>query len=129
MSGVPSTAVPALSVHSHLHSFLPTDPQVPPGEEASYCMPGQVMDPPLLPQLSHDGVYPGKSCLCLRPLGKCLGIFFPGYADADRVPLHLVKAWVVGCCGVEELPPQQLAIQGEWRGAVLFYLGQKKQQE
>lgn len=91
---------------THLHPFLPADPQVPPGEEAGHRVPGQVMDPALLPQLSHDGVYPGKARLGLSPLGESLWISVPGDADADGVTLHLVKARVVGCRRVEELAPQ-----------------------
>lgn len=92
-------------------------------------MPGQVMDPALLPQLSHDGVYPGEARLRFGPLGKRFEIFVPGDADADGVPLHLVEARVVGRRGVEELPPQQLAIQRERRGAVLLHLEKNRRSE
>lgn len=90
----------------HLHSFLPADPKVTPGEKTGHRVSGQVMDPALLPQLSHDGVDPGKACLSLCPFGKCLRVFVPGDAHTNGVPLHLVKARVVGRCGVEELAPQ-----------------------
>lgn len=91
---------------THLHPFLPADPQVTPGEETRHCMPGQVMDPALLPQLSHDGVYPGKARLGLRPLGERLWVFVPGDAYADGVAIHLVEARVIGRRSVEELTPQ-----------------------
>lgn len=50
----------------NLLTFLPADPQVSPGEEACDSMPGQVMDPSLLPQLRHDGVDEGKPSPSLR---------------------------------------------------------------
>ena len=90
----------------HLHPFLPADPQVAPGEEAGHRMPGQVMDPALLPQLSHDGIYPGETCFSFGPLGERFHVSVPGDADADRVPLHLIETRVVGRRGVEKLPPQ-----------------------
>lgn len=113
----------------HLHAFLPADPQVAPGEEAGHGVPGQVMDPALLPQLRHDGVYPGEARFRFRPLGERFEIFVPGDADAYGVPLHFVEARVVSRRGVEELPPQQLAIQRERRGAVLLYLDENGQSE
>ena len=73
-------------------------------------MPGQVMDPTLLSQLCHDSINPGKTRLCFGPLGQCLHVSIPGDADADGIALHLVEAWVVGRCCVEELSPKQLAI-------------------
>lgn len=110
---------------THLHPFLPADPQVAPGEETRHSVPGQVMDPALLPQLSHDGVYPGKARLGLRPLGQRFWVLVPGDAHTDGVALHLVEARVVGRRGVEELTPQQLAVQGERRRAVLLNLRRK----
>lgn len=50
-------------------------------------MPGQVVDPALLPQLGHDGVNPREACLALGPLGQRLGVAIPGDLDADGVPL------------------------------------------
>lgn len=64
------------------------------------------MDPALLPQLCHDGVNPWETRLRFSPLGKRLHVFVPRDADADGVAFHFVKAWVVGRCHVEELPPQ-----------------------
>lgn len=69
-------------------------------------MSGQVMDPALLPQLSHDGVYPGEARLGLGPLGERFRVFVPGDADTDGVAFHLVETRVVGRRGVEELPPK-----------------------
>lgn len=80
------------------------------------------MDPALLPQLGHNGVDPGKARPPLRPLGQRLWVSVPGDLHADGVSLHLVKAGVVGGRRVEELPPQQLAVQGKRRGAVLLDL-------
>lgn len=106
----------------HLHALLPADPQVTPGEKAGDGVPGQVMDPTFLSQLCHDSVNPGKTRLGFAPLGQRLHVSVPGDADADGIALHLVEAGVVGRCCVKELSPQQLAIQGEWRGAVLLHL-------
>lgn len=106
----------------YLHSLLPADPQVSPGQEAGHGVPGQVMDPPLLPQLRHDGVDPGEASAALRPLGQCLGVAVPWDLHADGVVLHLVKAGVVGGGRVEELAPQQLTVEREWRRAVLLHL-------
>jgi len=85
-------------------------------------MPRQMMDPPLLPQLGHNGVYPGKACPSLCPLAQRLWVSVPGDLYTNGVSLHLVEAGVVGGSRIEELPPQQLAIQGKWRGAVLLDL-------
>lgn len=90
----------------YLHSLLPADPQVSPGQEAGHGVPGQVMDPPLLPQLRHDGVDPGEAGPAFRPLGQRLGVAVPWDLHTDGVVLHLVKAGVVGCGRVEELAPQ-----------------------
>ncbi len=56
----------------HLHPLLPGDPEVPPGEEAGDGVPGQVVDPSLLPQLGHDGVDPGEPGAAVGPLGEGL---------------------------------------------------------
>ena len=50
------------------HALLPGDPEVAPGEEAGGGVSGQVVDPALLSQLSHDGVYPGIAGLGIGPL-------------------------------------------------------------
>lgn len=86
-------------------------------------MPGQMVDPALLPQLGHDGVNPREACLALGPLGQGLGVAVPGDLDADGVPLHAVKPGVVGSCRVEKLSPQELAKQGEGGCAVPLHLG------
>lgn len=49
----------------YLHSFLPWDPKVASGQEASNRMSGQMMYPTLLAQLSHNRVDPRKSRLTL----------------------------------------------------------------
>lgn len=113
----------------HLHALLPADPQVSTGQEASHGMPGQVVDPAFLPQLAHDGVDPGEPCLGLGPLGQGLHVAVPGDPHTDGVPLHLIEAGVVGGGSVEELPPQQLAIEGEGGRAVLLHLGPEREHE
>ena len=95
---------------TYLHATLPAQPQVSAGQEAGDGMPGQVVDPALLPQLGHDGVDPGEARLGLRPLGQRLGVAVPWDADADGVALHLVEAGVVVGGRVEEVPPQQLGL-------------------
>jgi len=40
------------------------------------------------------------------PLGQSLRILVPRYLNADRIPHHSVKIWVVGGRTVEEIPPQ-----------------------
>ena len=92
-------------------------------------MPRQMVDPPLLPQLCHNGVYPGKACLSLHPLGECLRVPVPGDLDTHRVSLHLVKAGVVGGGRIEELPPQQLAVQGKRWVVVLLDLTRQSTQK
>lgn len=71
----------------------------------------QVVDPALLPQLGHNGIYPGKSGPALGPLGQRFWIAVPWDLNTDGVALHFVKAGVVGGCCVEELSPKQLAIE------------------
>ena len=46
---------------SYLHSLLPRDPEIAPGEEAGDRVAGQVVDPALVTQLRHDRVDPRKS--------------------------------------------------------------------
>lgn len=50
----------------NLLPFLPTDPQISPGKKTGNGMSGQVMDPSLLPQLSHDGVNERKASPSLQ---------------------------------------------------------------
>lgn len=85
-------------------------------------MPGQVVDPALLPQLGHDGVNPREARLALSPLGQGFRVAVPGDLDADGVPLHPVKPGVVGGRCVEELSPQELSKQGEGGCAVPLHL-------
>lgn len=92
-------------VCTHPDPALPADPEVPSGEEAGHSVPGQVVDPALLPQLGHDGVNPREACLALGPLGQGFGVAVPGDLDADGVPLHSVKPGVVGGRCIEEFSP------------------------
>lgn len=84
-----------------------------------------MVNPALLPQLSHDGVNPREAGPTLRPLGQCLWVAVPRDLDTDGVVLHLVKAGVVGGSRVEELTPQQLTIERQRRGAVLLHLADR----
>lgn len=106
----------------YLHALLPADPQVSTCEEAGHGVARQVVDPPLLPQLGHDGVDPGEACPAFSPLGQCLWVAFPWDLYAYGVAFHLVEAWVVGGGCVEELAPQQLAVEWERWQAVLLHL-------
>lgn len=49
-----------------LHALLPGDPEVPAREEAGDGVARQVVDPALLAQLDHYGVYPGEAGLTLH---------------------------------------------------------------
>lgn len=109
----------------YLHALLPADPQVSSSQETGHGVPSQMVNPALLPQLSHDGVNPREAGPTLRPLGQCLWVAVPRDLDTDGVVLHLVKAGVVGGSCVEELTPQQLTIERQRRGAVLLHLAEK----
>ena len=63
----------------YLHAALPADPQVSPGEEAGHGVPGQVMDPALLPELGHDGVDPGEACPSFCPFSQRFWVLIPRY--------------------------------------------------
>lgn len=56
------SAVKRSSWFTHSLPFLPVDPQVSPCEKTSDGVPGEVVNPALLPQLSHDGINEGESC-------------------------------------------------------------------
>ena len=100
---------------THLHPFLPTDPQIPPCEETGYRMSPHLVDPTLLPQLGHDGINPGEASVPRGPLCQGLGILVPRDLDTDRVPVHPVKVWVLCCRRIEEVPPEELAKQRKGR--------------
>ena len=57
---------PGMKPRTCLEAFLPADPQVTSGQEASHGVTGQVMDPALLLQLSHDGIDERIPCASLR---------------------------------------------------------------
>ena len=64
---------------TYLHAALPADPQVSPGEEAGHGVPGQVMDPALLPELGHDSVDPGEACPSFGPFSQRFWVLVPRY--------------------------------------------------
>lgn len=68
------------------------------------------MNPSLFLQLRHNRVNPRETRHSLGPLGKCLGVFIPGYFDADVIPFHPVKVGISCRRHVEELAPKQLTI-------------------
>lgn len=146
------SAVKGFSGFTHSLTLLPADPQVAPGEKASDGVSGEVVNPALLPQLSHDGVDEWESCSRLEgdigctegrrvnyhftelellqsttavrtrhlsPRSQVLCVFVPVHLSARRVALHLVKVGdpKTGC--VEELSPEQLAVEGHGRVRVL----------
>ena len=122
---------------SYLHSLLPRDPEVAPCEEAGDGVPGQVVDPALLPQLGHDGVDPREARPAVGPLGQRLGVLVPRdlnrptvkrlrsliwnlvYLDTDGVAVHAVKVGILGGRRVEEVPPEELAEQRQRRFVLL----------
>ena len=70
-----------------LESLLPGDPEVAPGEEAGDGVPGQVVDPALLPQLGHDRVDPGEARVGVRPFGQGVVVVIP----RDLKHFHFTK--------------------------------------
>ena len=55
----------SITLRTDLHAFLPAYPEVTACQEAGHSMSGQGMNPPLQPQLGHDGIDPRESCLAL----------------------------------------------------------------
>lgn len=56
----------------------------------------------------------------LSPRSQVLGIVVPVHLHTVRVALHSVEVWDPDGSGVEELSPQQLPMQGDWRFRVLL---------
>lgn len=106
----------------YLHALFPADPQVSACEEARDSMPCQMMDPSLLPQLSHDGINPWETSAGLSPLCQGFRVLLPWDLHADGIALHFVKMWVVSSSSVEELTPQQLTVKGQRWDTVLLNL-------
>ena len=50
---------------NYFHAFLPGNPQIASSEKTGDGVPGQMVDPSLFAQLSHDGVDPREACLSL----------------------------------------------------------------
>ena len=82
-----------------------------PGEETGHGVPRQMVDPAFLPELSHDGIDPGKAGLACSPLGQSLGVPVPWDLHADGVAGHPVEVGVAVGRRVKELPPQKLSVQ------------------
>ncbi len=99
-------------VLQYLHALFPADPQVSTREEASNSMPGQMVDPPLLPQLGHYGINPRETSPALCPLRQSFGVPVPWDLHADGIEFHFVEVWVVSGSRVEELAPEQLTVKG-----------------
>lgn len=113
---------------SHLHAFLPADPEVAPGQEADHRSPAEGADPALLLQLHHDGVDPGEAGPTLGPLGQGLGVLVPGDLKAHGVALHPVEVEVFAGGRVEELPEGQAGEVQEQTAALLHLVGWMKKQ-
>lgn len=63
----------------------------------------------------------------IRPLGQSFWVFVPRNLDTNRIATHLVKVGISRGSTVEKLPPQQLAVQREWRIGALDLLVQVRQ--
>lgn len=92
-------------------------------------MPGQMVDPPLLPQLGHYGINPRETSPALCPFCQSFGVPVPRDLHADGIELHFVKVWVVGGSRVEELTPEQLTVKRQWRDAIFLDLHLKSQEK
>lgn len=56
------------------------------------------------------------------PFCQSFRVLVPRYLDADRVAQHLIEIGILGGGTVEELPPQQLAVQRQRRERFLNFL-------
>ena len=111
------------------NTYLYYYPEVAPGQEAGGGVPGQVVDPALLPQLGHDGVNPGEPGLSIGPLGQGLTVAIPGnlqhvkaelnkftlisdsHLNTNLIADHFVKVWISGRRTIEEFSPQKLTVK------------------
>lgn len=63
----------------------------------------------------------------ISPLGECFGILVPRYLYTNWIAGHAIKVRISRGRTVEELPPQQLAVQREWRIGLFHFLIQVRQ--
>lgn len=62
--------------------------------------------------------------LYLSPCSQVFRIYVPVHLGAYRVVYHLIKVGDSHTGGVEELSPQELAVEGDWRSR-MFLLKQR----
>ncbi|RUS77010.1 hypothetical protein EGW08_015235, partial [Elysia chlorotica] len=91
----------------YLHALLPRYPEVTPGEEASYSMSGQVVNPTFPPQLHHNCINPWEALIMtyLCPFGQCLWVVLPRNLHTDGVSNHTIEVWVIGSHCIKKLSP------------------------
>eukprot|EP00037_Helgoeca_nana_P006158 m.57192 g.57192 ORF g.57192 m.57192 type:complete len:379 (-) comp17060_c0_seq1:253-1389(-) len=82
-------------------------------------MPREMVDPAFGPQLRHDGVDERVASSPFLPRRQQRRVVAPRNLPADRVVDHLVKVGHGVAVEVEELPPEQLAVERDWRLGVL----------
>lgn len=63
----------------------------------------------------------------IRPLGQSLCIVVPGNLHTNRIAAHFIKVGISRGCTIEKLPPQQLAMEREWRVGALYLLVEVRQ--
>lgn len=63
--------------------------------------------------------------LYLSPCSQVFGICVPVHLGAHRVVYHLIEVGDSHTGGVEELSPQELTVEGDWRSRV-FLLKQRR---
>mmetsp|Transcript_19796 Transcript_19796/g.44879 ORF Transcript_19796/g.44879 Transcript_19796/m.44879 type:complete len:226 (+) Transcript_19796:297-974(+) len=105
----------------YLGPLLPTQVEVPPCQEAGGRVAGEVVDPPLHPQLGHDRVDEGVARAPFLPSSEKVGVGVPVDLLANRVALHLVEVGRRTPHQCEVFPPEELAVEGHgWEGPTLF---------
>lgn len=109
-------------VFEHFLAFLPRLVQVSSRKEASNRMSCQMMNPTFLSELSHNGVDERIASLAILPRLKEGLVFIPLDLLADWVSFYLIE--VGSKCSVkkEELAPDELSFERNWRKGMLAHL-------